>query len=86
MAGGPEANMLWRESIKSPGWIAFSVVSLLFVLYHAWTAFTSFGTLLYFRVGKTATPSSALNGTMMIAWAVVSLVIAFILVSPRVGT
>jgi len=85
MAGGPEANMMWRDSVRSPGWIIFSLVSLAFVLYHAWTAFTSVGALVYLRVGKTATPGSALNASMIIAWVVVTLVIAVILVSPTVG-
>jgi fumarate reductase subunit C len=85
MASGPEANMMWRESIRSPGWIIFSLISLAFVLYHAWTAFTSFGTLIYLRMGKTATPGNALNATMMIAWAVVTLVLAFLIVSPGLG-
>jgi fumarate reductase subunit C len=73
----------WADEIsRSPGWIIFSLIALLFVLYHAWTAFTATGTLLYLRMGKTPTPAGAINGTMLVAWAVASIVIGALILTP----
>ena len=73
---------LWAEQTsRSPAWIVFSFVALLFVLYHAWTAFTATGTLVYVRMGKSATPAGAINGTMLVAWAIATLVLAIIMLT-----
>jgi len=85
LAGGPATRADWLKDVQSPGWIIFSLVSLLFVLYHAWTAFTSTGTLVYLRIGKTPTPAGAINGLMLVAWLVATIVLAFILLFPVFG-
>lgn len=85
MAGGPEAHRMWLNSIRSPGWILFSLVSLLFVLYHAWTLFTSTGTVVRLKLGKEAVPGRSLNAMMFIGWAGATLVVAFVLASPGIG-
>ena len=85
IAEGPAGRAQWLQEIQSPGWILFSLISFLFVLYHAWTAFTSTGTLVYLRVGKRATPSAAINGTMLLAWAVATIVLGAILLAPVLG-
>jgi fumarate reductase subunit C len=78
----PATRAQWLQSIQSPGWVAFSFVALLFVLYHAWTAFTATGTLVYMRVGKAPTPPGAINGTMLVAWLVASIVLGAIMLWP----
>jgi fumarate reductase subunit C len=85
IAGGPAARAEWLRDIQSPGWIVFSFVSLLFVLYHAWTAFTSTGTLVYLRIGKAPTPAGAINGLMLVAWLGATIVLAAILLAPVLG-
>lgn len=85
MAGGAEAHRMWLGGVRSVGWVAFSLVSLLFVLYHAWTLFTSTGTVVRVRLGKQPVPGRSLNAAMFLGWAVTTLVIAFVLVSPGIG-
>jgi fumarate reductase subunit C len=85
MAGGPEAHSRWLATVRSPGWILFSLVSLAFVLYHAWTWFNVMGTTIYVRLGKKATPASTLIASIILVWVVVSVMIAYILVSPAIG-
>jgi fumarate reductase subunit C len=82
IAGGPEARAEWIRDIQSPGWIAFSFVAFLFLLYHAWTAFTATGTLVYLRVGKAPTPAGAINGLMLVAWLIASIVLGAIMLWP----
>lgn len=85
IAGGTASRAEWLQEISSPGWIIFSLVALLFVLYHAWTAFTATGTLVYLRLGKAPTPPAAINGSMLVAWAVATIVIGAILLAPALG-
>jgi hypothetical protein len=58
---------------------------LLFVLYHAWTSAMATGTLVYLRVGKTATPAGAMNGGFILAWVVATVVLGVILLAPVTG-
>jgi fumarate reductase subunit C len=85
MGGGPEAHQQWLDTVRSPGWIAFSLISLVFVLYHAYTAFTATGTLLYIRMGPKPVPGASLNSLMFIGWTLATIVIAFILVTPQIA-
>ena len=85
LAEGPTGRAQWLQEVTSPGWIIFSLIALLFVLYHAWTAFTSTGTLVYLRLGKKATPAGAINGGMLLAWAVATIVLGAILLAPVLG-
>jgi fumarate reductase subunit C len=85
LAEGPAGRAQWLQEVTSPGWIVFSLVAFLFVLYHAWTAFTATGTLVYLRLGKTATPAAAINGSMLVAWLVATIVIGIILLAPLFG-
>jgi fumarate reductase subunit C len=79
------AYVAWLDFIRSPGWVIFSVVTLVFVLYHAFTWFNLMGTVLYVRLGKTPIPGSAIVGLMFVAWAGISLIIALIIMTPFVG-
>ncbi|MSQ23318.1 MAG: hypothetical protein EXR58_02015 [Chloroflexi bacterium] len=71
--------------VSSPLWFAFSLVSLAFVLYHAWTAFNATGTLIYLRMGPKPIAGGSLNAAMFIAWALATFVIAFVFVTPAIG-
>ena len=85
MAGGAEAHAQWLSTVRSPGWIVFSLISLVFVLYHAYTAFNATGTLLYIRMGPKPVPGQSLNSLMFIAWTLATIAIALILVTPQIG-
>ena len=85
MVGGPEAHSRWLATVRSPGWILFSLVSLAFVLFHAWTWFEVMGDIIYVRLGKTAIRASTIVAAIVVVWVVVSLVIAYVLVSPAIG-
>ena len=82
---GPAGRAQWLSEVTSPGWLIFSFISLLFVLYHAWTSANATGTLIYLRLGKTATPAAALNGGFIAAWAVATIVLLVILLAPALG-
>lgn len=84
-AGDTAAYVGWLDFIQSPLWVAFSLVTLVFVLYHAFTWFNLMGTVLYVRLGKTPIPGSAIIALMFLAWAGTSLVIALIIMTPFVG-
>ncbi len=71
--------------MRNPAWIIFSVIALLFVLYHAFTWFNLMGTVLYFRPGKAPIPGGVIVGTMMAVWLVVSLAIIAILMIAPIG-
>lgn len=88
MAAGPanlHAYNAWRDFIRSPGWVLFSLVTLVFVLYHAWTWFNLMGTVIYLRPGSKAIPGRVIASLMFIAWAGASLAVAFIIVTPVIG-
>jgi fumarate reductase subunit C len=71
--------------MRSPAWIVFSLIALVFVLYHAFTWFNLMGTVLYFRPGKAPIPGSVIIGTMMVVWIAVSLLIIGILMTAPIG-
>jgi fumarate reductase subunit C len=83
--GNQAAFTAWLDFIRSPGWVSFSLVTLIFVLYHAFTWFKLMGTVMYVRLGTTPIPGSAIVGLMFLAWGGASLVIALIIMTPFVG-
>ena len=85
LAEGPAGREQWLQQVTSPGWIIFSLVSLVFVVYHAWTFFTATGAAVYVRIGKSATPAAAINGGTLFAWAIATVVIGVILLAPALG-
>jgi fumarate reductase subunit C len=85
MAGGADAHGRWLAMVNSPAWVIFSLISLAFVLYHAYTAFTATNTLLYIRMGPKPVPGNSLNALMFVGFTVVTVVLAFILVTPTIG-
>ncbi|HEY3118164.1 MAG TPA: hypothetical protein VGK54_15580, partial [Chloroflexota bacterium] len=85
MAGGPSQYRAWLEVIRSPEWITFSVIALLFVLYHSWTAFTSTSAIVHFRMGKDTLGGPIVNLGMFMTWAGASLVIGIIFAAAVTG-
>jgi fumarate reductase subunit C len=60
--------------------IAFSVVVLLFSLYHSVTFLSLAGTILHFKVFDRPVPSRLIVGAMFGTWVAASAVVAFVLV------
>ncbi len=85
LAEGPAGRAQWLAEVTSPGWIFFSLIALLFVLYHAWTSAMATGALIYLRLGKTATPAAALNGGFLAGFVVATVVLGLILLAPTLG-
>lgn len=57
LAQGPPAFDAWRESLASPGALAFHAITLVLVLYHAWTWFKVMPrTLPFVRLGGRRIP------------------------------
>jgi fumarate reductase subunit C len=74
----------WERAMSSPGWTAFSFVAFAFVLYHAWTWFNLMGTVIYLRPGKNPISGRTIIATMLFVWAALSILIAFILITPTI--
>ena len=85
MAGGPAQYRAWLEMIRDPAWITFSAISLLFVLYHAWTAFTSTSAIMHFRMGTFILSGPIVNLGMFMTWAGATLVIGIFLLAGSMG-
>jgi succinate dehydrogenase subunit C len=64
----------------SPAFIAFSVVVLLFSLYHSVTFLSLAGTILHLKVLDRPVPSGMIVLAMFGMWLVASVVVAFVLV------
>jgi fumarate reductase subunit C len=75
LTGGPEAYIAFTEKLRSPGWILFHLVALLFALYHSITWFQSTAIVLPLRIGERVLPREMVTVLHIGAWAVLSLVI-----------
>lgn len=85
MVGGPERHAMWLATIRSPGWLTFSLVSLAFAVYNSWTTFGAMGSVVYLRLGGKPVPGSSIRALMFLGWAAATLLIAFVLATPGIG-
>ena len=88
MAAGPDkmkAFMEWRAFVTSPGWVIFSLTSLVFVLYHAITWIKLMGTVIHVRIGTTRVTGKLVVSAMLLVWAGATLIVGFIIVTPAIG-
>jgi fumarate reductase subunit C len=76
---GPEDYAEFLAWMKTPGLVALSAVSLLFVLYHAITWFNLAPKAMVMRVAGKRVPDWAVAGSNYLAWAVLSAAVAFVL-------
>ena len=72
---GPDAFAAHLARLRSPGWVVFHVVALLFALYHSITWFNLTGVVQVVRLGEHQVPPALVAGGAFAAWAVVSVVI-----------
>lgn len=73
---GPFAYMAFARKFQSPGWIFFHIVVLAFALYHTYTWFSSSAVVLPVKIGDHFLSRNAVVLLNIVAWIVVSLVIA----------
>ena len=88
MAAGPQnlaGFRAWQEMVRSPEWVLFSLTTLVFVIYHAWTWFNLMGTVIYLRAGKLVLTGKPVAAAMFLVWAGATVVIGAILVTPAIG-
>lgn len=88
MAAGPDKMATfsaWLDFVRSPGWVVFSLISLVFVFYHALTWIKLMGTVIRVRVGTTVITGNLVVGLVMLVWAGVSIVVGFIISTPAIG-
>ena len=78
---GAEAMAAHFAALKSPGWITFHVVALLFSLYHTITWFNLTPQVMVIWRGEEKVPGWLLAGGNYVAWIAVSLVVGWILLS-----
>jgi fumarate reductase subunit C len=73
LSQGADAFDTWRRALTSPWSIAFHVVALLLVLYHAWTWFKVMPkTLPFIRMGGRRVPDAAIIGSGITAAVILS--------------
>ncbi len=78
VGAGAEAYAAFVDRLATPGWIVFSAVSLLFVLYHSITWFQAVPTTMMIRFGEQRVPDRVIAGAHYVGWVVVSVVIALV--------
>jgi fumarate reductase subunit C len=76
---GPEAYARFLARLGSPLFLAVSLVAFLFVVFHAVTWFNLAPSAMVVRVRGKRVPDAAIIGSNYAAWAVLSAVVAFLL-------
>lgn len=83
LSQGPAAYASFSETLKSPGWIAFHGVALLFAVYHSITWFITAAVILTPKVGNRVVPPWLVTWGHIVAWIAVSGVILALFIVPR---
>lgn len=65
----------FQTSLRSPAFIVFYVIALIFALYHTVTWFGVVGRIQQVKVGKTKVPPSLVTASAFAGWIVVSIAI-----------
>ena len=76
---GPEAYALLLARLASPLFIVFDVIAFLFVLFHSFTWFNLTPKAMVVRVRGKRVRDSVVIGANYVAWAVISITLAWIL-------
>jgi fumarate reductase subunit C len=80
------AHGSWLYFVHSTEWVLFSVIAFFFVGYHAITWFKLMGTVMWMRFSREPVPAKLIVTTMFLAWAAVSVIIAFFIATPIIGS
>ena len=79
LSQGPEAYARWQEWMRNPILIAGNVVTLFFVLWHTVTWFNLAPRAMAVRVAGKRVPALLIAAANYLAWAVVSVILAWII-------
>ena len=79
LSQGPEAYARWQEWMRNPFLIAGNVVTLFFVLLHTVTWFNLAPRAMAVRVAGKRVPALLIAAANYLAWAVVSVILAWII-------
>jgi fumarate reductase subunit C len=79
LRAGPEAYAAFQSWLRMPGIVALNVVSLAFVLFHTITWFNLAPRALVVRLGGTRLPDPLIAGSNYVAWLVVSVAVAWLI-------
>jgi succinate dehydrogenase subunit C len=79
LARGPEAYARFAAALASPLMLAASLVAFLFVTFHAVTWFNLAPTAMVVRLRGKRVPDAVIVGSNYLAWIVLSVAVAFIL-------
>ena len=75
LGNGAAAYSTFANTLKSPGWIVFHVVVLVFALYHSVTWFYTTSIVIPLRIGGKEIPRAAFTAINIAAWIAVSAVV-----------
>ena len=78
LGNGAGAYAAFAEKLKSPGWIVFHVVALVFAIYHSVTWFVATATIMPVRLGGRELPRGLVTAGAIGGWIVVSFIILVI--------
>ncbi len=78
-----EAYIAFTQKLRSPGWVIFHVVALLFALYHSVTWFQSTAVVLPLRLGEREIPRGLVTLLNIGAWIAASLIILILFIVLR---
>ena len=79
LSQGPEGYAAFQSWLRTPGIVALNVVSLAFVLFHTITWFNLAPRALVVRLGGTRLPDPLIAGSNYVAWLVVSVAVAWLI-------
>jgi len=79
LSGGPQAYARFQHLLKNPLLIALNFVSFSFVVFHAVSWFNLSARAMVVRVGGKRIPGFLISGSNIVAWLVISAVVAWFL-------
>ena len=83
VTNGSDAYVAFSQKLRSPGWVIFHVVALLFALFHSITWFQSTAVVLPVRVGGREVPRALVTAFNVGALIAISLVILILFIALR---
>ena len=83
LTAGPDAYVVFIQKLRSPGWVIFHIVVLLFTLYHSITWFQSTAVVLALKLGDREIPRALVTAFTIGAWIAISLIILMLFIALR---
>ncbi len=80
LSKGAQTHGQFRESLRQPEYVLFSVIAFVFAVYHTITWFGAASKIQVVRFGSWTVPPGMVTGCAIAAWLVVSATIALVVV------